>query len=263
MTGTPTGDGTILPPTETLVPTEVPPPTDAPTPTSSPTPTDSPTPTAYAPPDLVITQARAYMVGYSSGCVDQMGSLAVEVCVANDSPSSAPGFSLEAGSAQWDVPGLGAYEERCYGDTYTTYGQAVADVFDEVSESDETNNTEFVPMPTRPPICTPSSSSGGLEVCVSPRSGDLDTQWLITVAGWDAGRDSSYLLSLVGPTGSSDPLPQTPPSNLETVSCGGPGVTGFRFEFPLHGGFPAGTYQVIIEGQPSGETASGSFTITQ
>jgi hypothetical protein len=117
----------------------------------------TPTPQAGLLPDLVIARARITMRGYTGGCVTEFAPLVTEVCVENRGAAAAGPFVIQAGDgAQWPVEGLTAGEQRCLKSESDVSGQMVTvDAGETVAESDETNNTLIVPIPTPPAICTP------------------------------------------------------------------------------------------------------------
>jgi hypothetical protein len=121
----------------------------------------TPTPQAGLLPDLVIAHAGVTMRGYTGGCVTESAPLVTEVCVENRGAAAAGPFVIQAGDgAQWPVERLAAGEQRCLEGESDASGQIVTvDADDAVAESDETNNTLMVPIPTPPAICTPSPVS--------------------------------------------------------------------------------------------------------
>jgi hypothetical protein len=121
------------------------------------------TPPAGPRPDLVITHARVNMRGYSGGCVTGYAPLVTTVCVANQGAAPAGPFLVRAagyggGPLEWSVAGLGAGAGLCLEMESAAFGEVMVDANHEVIESDETNNTQFIPIPTPPPICTPTAT---------------------------------------------------------------------------------------------------------
>lgn len=131
----------------------------------TPTPTGTLTPTATLSagslPDLLITSARVSMQGYSGGCVTRFGPLETFICVSNQGAAPAGPFVIRdtgGGSLAWQVEGLDAGEERCL-QSVGVASVVTVDADDEVVESDEANNTQYIPVPTPPAICTPTATA--------------------------------------------------------------------------------------------------------
>jgi hypothetical protein len=162
VTDTPTSTPTAGTPAEPLTATDTPTSTPTETPTATDTPTSTPSPTTPPPitpsplSDLVITSAGVTMRGYTGGCVTEYALLVTKVCVRNQGPASAGPFVIWAGGMEWQVEGLAAGQEHCLESEGAASGEAMVDAGDAVVESDETNNTLFVPVPTAPAICTPT-----------------------------------------------------------------------------------------------------------
>ena len=109
-------------------------------------------------PDL-IPSGRLSMEGPGGqNCIFEYGDLISEVCVRNRGNAAAGVFTLDAGpGAIWSIPGLEAGGSICYESKIGLSGSTVtADPDNVVPESDETNNTTIVPIPTPPLICTPT-----------------------------------------------------------------------------------------------------------
>jgi hypothetical protein len=163
-------------PTPTLTPASTPSatatvsPTDTVTPTTTPTPfaalTRTPTPTAtFAPalPDLALRRVYFNMNGYTGGCVTRYDALMFYVCVANQGDAAAGPFTIAVnGEDRARVKGVPADMESCVEAGYYDFGFnpviVVLDRYDEVTESDESNNVWDsvypLPVPTAPPLCT-------------------------------------------------------------------------------------------------------------
>lgn len=128
------------------------------TPTITPSP---PTPPASPLLDLVITRAWVSMRGYAGGCVTEFAPLVTHVCVRNQGAAPAGSFLVRAdayggGTLEWAVGGLATSEEQCLEREAAAFGQITVDANNDVTESDETNNVAFAPIPTPPPVCTPT-----------------------------------------------------------------------------------------------------------
>jgi hypothetical protein len=162
-----------------IVQYSVPPATATPTATATATSTVSatPTPTATgtaAPADLIITGVGPIMQGYTGGCVVEYSPTVLRICVRNQGAAPAGAFGILAGgcispSEELRLTGLGAGSDACLETSRAISGvtcNVVVDPYNEVIESDETNNTWSGPIPmlTPPPICTatptPTSAPG-------------------------------------------------------------------------------------------------------
>ena len=129
-------------------------------------PTVTPNPCgAAALPDLRVDYAHISIPGFEGGCLPGGPvSLSLHLCIRNQGNAAAGAFDVEVNEqffARVDgiepgatVCALGPY-------TYPEDTRAVLDVGHEVVECDEDNNvwTSFVPIPTRPPTCSPTPTA--------------------------------------------------------------------------------------------------------
>jgi hypothetical protein len=120
--------------------------------------TDTPQPEPELLPDLIISSASIGMAGFEGGCVLEYRPAATTVCVRNQGEGDAGAFDVTAGDVTWAVEGLAAGEEICVSEI-GAFSAAVVDINRQVDETDETNNTVdiYVPTLTPPPLCTPAS----------------------------------------------------------------------------------------------------------
>jgi hypothetical protein len=144
-----------------------------PTATPTPTLTSTPMPPTGLLPDLVI-YAEITMRGYTGGCVTEYAPLMIKVCVENQGGAAAGPFVVRymvqiRREEYWQIEGLAAGEERCL-ESNAPHGwtEVTVDVGDVVVESDETNNTQGVPVPTPPPICTPTHTPSPISLINCP-----------------------------------------------------------------------------------------------
>ena len=145
------------------------PPTETPTPTPTTIPTATDTPTGL--PDLVIQSIFSQApVWVASGDCAQPGHTApgyTDVTVANTGAGDAGSFSVDANGMVQTVPGLSTGRTQTLRFNFYLYGEitAVADVYDEVTESSEANNELTIdpsiggtatstPSTTPTPTCT-------------------------------------------------------------------------------------------------------------
>lgn len=121
--------------------------------------TPSPTFTPSSLPDLVVESARITIPGITAGCLSSGSvNLTLEICIANRGTAAGP-FNLTVNGAHFArVDGIDTSDAVCVFGRYTYPSDTTIFVDDEneVEESDESNNesTRFVPIPSRPPICT-------------------------------------------------------------------------------------------------------------
>ncbi len=150
--------------TPTATPTPTASATDQPTVTSTPTPTATGTP---ALPDLVLNSVYFNMRGYNGGCATHYDALMFYVCVANQGNAVAGPFTIAVNDQdRARVMGLPVGTTSCVEAGYYDFGfnpvSVSLDRYDEVAESDETNNTWDsvypLPIPTPPSLCTPTAT---------------------------------------------------------------------------------------------------------
>ncbi len=151
-------------PTPTGTPTVTP--TATSTPTPGPTPSATPTVTNVAPlPDLIIQSMRFQMQGLIGGCVLQLAPTILSVCVANQGNAQAGPFTIAVnGEDRARASGVTANSTACFETESWGWSNVpivtsvMVDRYDEVVESNETNNTwegRLVPPTfTPPPTCT-------------------------------------------------------------------------------------------------------------
>lgn len=162
-TATPTSTATA---TATATPTDTATPTETHTATVTHTPTATPTSTAA---DLVISTAGITVQGYAGGCITEVRSLVLRVCVVNQGATDAGPFSVLAGGCvrpqHWRVQGLAAGATTCLetasAPQWFAACEILADAFNEVSERNEGNNrwSGTLPLPTMPATCTPTATA--------------------------------------------------------------------------------------------------------
>ncbi len=165
-TFTPTATQT---PTRTTVPTTTPTvtTTSTPTATSTASATATVTRTATVTPALLsdLTPHHVYfrMRGDTGGCVTHYDALLFYVCVANQGGADAGPFTIAVNEEdRGRAEGVAAGAVRCFESGYYDFGynlvRVVLDRYNEVAESDETNNTWDsiypLPIPTPPLPCT-------------------------------------------------------------------------------------------------------------
>lgn len=116
-------------------------------------------------PDLVVSSVQPRMQGYTGGCVIEYGPTVLRICISNPGTGPAGTFAVQAGSCispteELRLTGLGAGATDCVETAGSPAAwvicDVVADPYDEVAESNESNNTWSgpVPMVTPPPLCT-------------------------------------------------------------------------------------------------------------
>lgn len=143
--------------------------------------TPIPTFTPQSLPDLVVESARIRIPGFTGRCLNGGPSnLSLEICIANRGTTAGP-FNLTVNGAHFArVDGIDTSDRECvFGPhTYPNETTIFLDDEDEIEEGDETNNetTRFVPIPTRPPDCTPTPTPMPIvtpaPVCVGDCNGD-------------------------------------------------------------------------------------------
>ncbi|MCX6030896.1 MAG: DNRLRE domain-containing protein [Chloroflexi bacterium] len=174
-TPTATSTGEVTPPlptpTATSTPSRTPTPSRTATPTKTSTATSTggvtpPLPTSTATvtptlPDLTLAYAYFNMRGYYGGCVLQYGDLVFYVCIANQGDAAAGPFTVGVnGEDRARAGGIPAQTTLCLeaGAYNFSFATIITDRYDEVAESDETNNTWsgmfILPIPTPPLLCT-------------------------------------------------------------------------------------------------------------
>jgi hypothetical protein len=81
------------------------------------------------------------------------------VCVINQGQGPAGCFVVQAGDLGWRCDHLESGEQQCWqGEGWNQL--VLVDVYDDVVESDETNNGGWLPIPTPTPTCTATPHSG-------------------------------------------------------------------------------------------------------
>ena len=152
----------------TWTPTPTPTQTATPTSTNTPTPTGTPTPIPICPgpapvasplPDLIAFGGLRYRDWpFPGGCLTGNPPVMTEVCVRNQGQAPAGCFVVQAGDLGWRCDHLESGEEQCWeGEGHSDL--ATVDVYDDVVESNEANNTSHLALPTPPPTCTPTPVS--------------------------------------------------------------------------------------------------------
>ena len=111
-------------------------------------------------PDLVVSMAYASMT-LSGECLKEYGPLTSTVCVQNKGDAPAGPFVLEVSDGtNWVLSGLDISETTCFDSDLNLSGAMVtADANNNVMESNEDNNTLYIPVPTPPVLCTPAPES--------------------------------------------------------------------------------------------------------
>jgi hypothetical protein len=124
----------------------------------------------------VLPTIVTFTIEPKSGCVPDTSEITIElvVCVTNQGAKMADSFRIEVnGETFGRTEPLAPDGEYCLGGQFTNGTVDIfADVLDEVPEDDERNNFEtfFIPVPTLPPLCTPTSTA-----TVTPLPSDTPT----------------------------------------------------------------------------------------
>lgn len=148
-------------PTPTFTPTNTPTVTPTPTNTPIPSPTLTP-PTPSQLPDLIVS-SMGIELETGSSCSYTSTALGVRVTVFNNGDVAAGPFFVAVNGQQKRIDsGLGVKAAATVWIATSVSGQVTADVdaTNLIAESNENNNslTQFLPVPTLPPTCTPTSA---------------------------------------------------------------------------------------------------------
>jgi hypothetical protein len=109
-------------------------------------------------PDLALSSFEMSMEGFEgSGCVDSLDhAIETTICIANEGNRDSDAFSVSLGTTTHEFEGLASGDEECFV-TDAVGGDLEIDPDDAIEETDEENNTETLPVPTPPAVCTPES----------------------------------------------------------------------------------------------------------
>jgi hypothetical protein len=118
-----------------------------------------------------------WMRGYTGGCADHYDALMFYVCVVNQGNAPAGAFTITVNDEdRARVEGLAAGVVECIESGYYNFGYnpvvVVLDRYNEVSESDESNNVWNsvypLPIPTPPALCTATPTDTPTAVASTP-----------------------------------------------------------------------------------------------
>jgi len=109
-------------------------------------------------PDLVISTGHAGMA-LTGNCLEEYGPITTKICVENQGNGSAGSFVLGVSEGtSWTVARLNPGETSCFESELNLSAATVtADANNQVTESNEGNNTWTIPSPTPPVLCSPTA----------------------------------------------------------------------------------------------------------